>query len=353
VAQKLRTQKSRAQHGWLPLVPGDIVDIVAPASATTSKDGLAKGIEYLRKWGLVPRMNEAIFGRDVICANTDEERFAQLRAALFSDSRAIWCVRGGYGANRLIPELARLRRPKGPPKLFMGFSDITTLHVFLNQQWGWPTIHGPMVDRIGRGLILEPQLQELHDIYFGDEAEIVFRDLKPMNAAARASGGRGAGGGRVIRAPVTGGNLVTLQSTIGTRAPWDTRGRIVFLEEIDERGYRIDRLLEHLAQTGHFSRARAVILGDFLGGVESDGSTRVPFVLQRFADSLKIPVLSGVEAGHGDLQRPIPLETMATLTCGASGGSIAIASGCDLRGDRERERAGSRAGATKKSRGRK
>jgi muramoyltetrapeptide carboxypeptidase len=221
----------------------------------------------------------------------------------------------------------------------MGFSDITTLHVFLNQQWGWPTIHGPMVDRIGRGLILEPQLRELHDIYFGDEAQVVFRGLKPMNAAARTA--------RVIRGPVTGGNLMTLQSTIGTRAPWGTRGRIVFLEEIDERGYRIDRLLEHLAQTGHFARARAIVLGEFLGGTESDGSTRVPGVLQRFADSLKIPVMTGIEAGHGDMQRPIPFETMATLTCGA-GGSISIDSGCDLRGDAERERMESRPAKPKK-----
>jgi len=273
-------------------------------------------------------MSEKIFGSDVICANTDEERFAQLRAALFSDSRAIWCVRGGYGANRLIPQLARLKKPSGAPKLFMGFSDITTLHVFLNQQWGWPTIHGPMVDRIGRGLILEPQLSELHDLYFGDSQDVVFQGLKPMNAAARKS--------RVVRGPVTGGNLMTLQSTIGTRAPWETRGRIVFLEEIDERGYRVDRLLEHLAQTGHFAKARAVILGEFLGGEESDGRSRVPDVLQRFADSLSIPVLSGVEAGHGDMQRPIPFETMASLTCGAKA-SITIDSGCDLRGDRERE----------------
>ena len=316
------------KHGWLPLVDGDIVDIIAPASATAG-DGLRNGIEYLRGWGLVPRMSEDIFGRDVICANTDEERFRQLKASLFSDSRAVWCVRGGYGANRLIPRLAKLRQPKGAPKLFMGFSDITTLHVFLNQQWGWPTIHGPMVDRIGRGLILEPQLRELHDIYFGDEQLVEFRGLKPMNEAARKS--------RVIRGPVTGGNLMTLQSTIGTKAPWDTRGRIVFLEEIDERGYRIDRLLEHLAQTGHFARAKAIILGEFLGGAESDGSNRVPAVVQRFAESLKIPVLGGVEAGHGEMQRPIPFETMATLTCGAKA-SITVDSGCDLRGDSERER---------------
>jgi muramoyltetrapeptide carboxypeptidase len=327
------------RSGWLPLVEGDVVDIIAPASST-SGDGIHKGMNYLRSWGLVPRMAENIFGRDVICANTDEVRFEQLRAALLSDSRAVWCVRGGYGANRLIPQLAKLRKPKGPPKLFMGFSDITTLHVFLNQQWGWPTIHGPMVDRIGRGLILEPQLSELHDIYFGDSASIEFRGLKPMNEAARKS--------RVIRGRVTGGNLMTLQSTIGTRGPWDTSGRIVFLEEIDERGYRIDRLLEHLTQTGHFTKARAVILGEFLGGAESDGSTRIPGVLQRFADSLKIPVLTGVEAGHGDMQRPIPFETAATLTCGATG-SIVIETGCDLRGDAEHERASKTPPAKKKS----
>ena len=313
---------------WLPLVEGDIVDIIAPASSA-SGDGLQKGLNYLRSWGLVPRMADHIFGRDVICANTDEARFEQLRSALLSESRAVWCVRGGYGANRLIPQLAKLRKPKGPPKLFMGFSDITTLHVFLNQQWGWPTVHGPMIDRIGRGLILKPQLNELHDLYFGDSSSVEFRGLKPLNAAARAA--------RVVRGPVTGGNLMTLQSTIGTRAPWETKGRIVFLEEIDERAYRIDRLLEHLAQTGHFAKARAVILGEFLGGAEADGTTRVPGVLQRFADSLKIPVLEGVEAGHGEMQRPIPLETMATLRCG-SNGSIVIESGCDLRGDAERER---------------
>lgn len=303
--------------GWLPLKEGDTVDIVAPASSSTG--GLEAGRKFLESWGLRTRMSPKIFGRDVICSNTDDERFEQLRAALFArDSRAVWCVRGGYGANRLIPRLVRLRRPPGPPKLFMGFSDITTLHVFLNEQWSWPTVHGPMVDRIGRGLILKPQLRELHDIYFGHEREVTFKGLKPLNAAARVA--------RTVRAPVTGGNLMTLQSTIGTRAPWKTAGHIIFLEEIDERGYRVDRLLEHLSQTGHFSRARAVVLGEFLGGGEADGSTRVPGVLKRFAESLKIPVMTGIQAGHGDLQRPVPFGTSARLTTG-SRGSLIIDSG--------------------------
>jgi muramoyltetrapeptide carboxypeptidase len=318
----------KKNRGWLPLVEGDVVDIIAPASSS-SVEGLHKGLQFLEGWGLVPRMSPQIFGNDVICANTDENRFDQLKEALLTeDSHAIWCVRGGYGANRLVPELAKLRKPKGPPKLFMGFSDITTLHVFLNTQWGWPTVHGPMIDRIGRGLILEPQIKELHDIYFGDEAKVTFSGLKPMNQAARVS--------KMIRGPVTGGNLMTLQSVIGTAAPWKTRGKVVFLEEIDERGYRVDRLLEHLNQTGHFAGAKAIVLGEFLGGAETDGSNRVPQVLKRFAESLSIPVMTGIQAGHGDLQRPIPFETDAVLTTGPKG-TLVIDSGCDLRSDREME----------------
>lgn len=309
----------KAARGWLPLNEGDLVDIVAPASSS-KPESLQGGLQFLEGWGLVPRMSPQIFGNDVICANTDENRFDQLKEALLSeDSRAIWCVRGGYGANRLIPDLIKMKKPKGPPKLFMGFSDITTLHVFLNSHWGWPTVHAPMIDRIGRGLILKPELQELREIYFGHERKVYFKGLKPMNSAATKTA--------VIRGPVTGGNLMTLQSVIGTKAPWDTKGKIIFLEEIDERGYRVDRLFEHLRQTGHFDKARAIILGEFIGGNEADGTNRVWPVVQRFAEQMKIPVLSGVQAGHGDMQRPIPFETAAVLRTGRAG-TIEIESGC-------------------------
>ena len=304
--------------GWLPLEKGDVVDIVAPASSC-KMESLLKGLDVLRSWGLEPRMPKKIFGSDVICATNDEDRFEFLRSALVSEeSVAVWCVRGGYGANRLIPRLKKMKRPLGPPKLFIGFSDVTTLHAFFNEQWGWPTIHGPMVDRIGRGLILPRELKEVRELVFGDRTHVVFKGLMPMNEAARKI--------QTIRAPVTGGNAMTLQSTIGTLAPWRTSGRIVFLEEIDERGYRVDRILEHLEQTGHFTKAKAIVLGDFLGGEESDGTNRVWPVVQRFADHMKIPVLKGVQAGHGDLQRPVPMGTSATLTTGR-GGSLVIESG--------------------------
>lgn len=307
-----------AYKGWAPLEKGDLVEIIAPGSSCHI-DGLNGGLKFLESWGLTPKLPHKMFDKDVICSNTDENRFGQLKEALLAeDSKAVWCVRGGYGSNRLIPELVKLKKPKGPPKLFIGYSDITTLHVFLNEQWGWPTIHGPMIDRIGRGLILEKELKELHGLFFGAKQDVVFKGLKPLNAAAKKA--------TTIKGAVTGGNLMTLQSSIGTKAPWNTKGKIIFIEEIDERGYRVDRLFEHLRQTGAFDKAKAVILGEFVGGHEADGTTRVPSVLKRFAEHVSIPVLAGVEAGHGDLQRPVPFGTEAVLKMGP-GASIRIASG--------------------------
>lgn len=309
------------KSGWQPLKKGDLVEIIAPGSSC-KPEGLNGGLKFLETWGLTPKLPHKIFAPDIICSNTDENRFDHLREALYSeDSRAIWCVRGGYGSNRLVPQLAKLKKPKGPPKLFIGYSDITTLHTFLNKEWGWPTVHGPMIDRIGRGLILPKELNELHELFFGERDAITFKGLKPMNAAAKKAG--------TVKGEVTGGNIVVLQSTIGTKAPWDTKGKIIFLEEIDERGYRVDRLLEHLQQTGHFGKARAIVLGEFVGGKEADGTNRIPAILKRFAESLSIPVLSEVEAGHGDMQRPVPFGTSATLTLGARG-SLSIQSGADL-----------------------
>ena len=90
------------------------------------------------------------------------------------------------------------------------------------------------------------------------------------------------------------------------------------MEEIGERGYRVDRILEHFKQAGIFNRAKAVVLGDFTGGEESDGKSRIPRILKRFANDLDIPVLSGVQSGHGSIQRPVPLGTKSVLHFGGT-----------------------------------
>ena len=288
------------------LAPGDVVDVIAPGFRCTDEQ-LANGIAFLRRAGLVPRVPPDLFGDDLLCANSDAIRFRQLRAALFSrDSRAVWCVRGGYGAIRIIQRLQALKAPRRP-KLLIGYSDATTVHQLLNLFWGWPTLHGPLLDRLGGTDIREDERAELHAVLFGSAAQTVFANLVPLNAAARRR--------QLINSRLTGGNLTVLQSTLATSLQRRPSG-MLFLEDIGERGYRIDRMLEQLRQAGVLRNLKAIVLGTFLGGAEADRSNLGPAVLERFAQSLSIPVLAGIDAGHGPYQRPVFLHTRAQLRCG-------------------------------------
>jgi muramoyltetrapeptide carboxypeptidase len=288
------------------LAPGDVVDVVAPGFRCTAAQ-LENGIAFLRRAGLVPRVPPDLFGEDLLCANSDAVRFRQLRKALFArDSRAVWCVRGGYGAIRIIQRLQALQPPRHP-KLLIGYSDATTLHQLLNLFWGWPSLHGPLLDRLGGTDVREDERAELQALLFGSAPQTLFAHLVPLNAAARRR--------QQINSRLTGGNLTVLQSTLGTALQRRPTG-MLFLEDIGERGYRIDRMLEQLRQAGVLRNLKAVLLGSFLGGAETDRSNLGPAVLERFAQSLSIPVLAGIDAGHGPYQRPVFLHTRAQLRCG-------------------------------------
>jgi muramoyltetrapeptide carboxypeptidase len=288
------------------LAPGDVVDVVAPGFRCT-REQLDRGVDFLERLGLLPRVPPDLFGEDLLCANTDAHRYAQLRKALFArDSRAVWCVRGGYGAIRIIQRLQSLKPPR-QPKLLIGYSDATTLHQLLNLFWGWPSLHGPLLDRLGNPGHREDELAELAAVLLGGAPATVFANLVPLNAAARRR--------QRIDSRLTGGNLTVLQSTLGTALQRRPTG-MLFLEDIGERGYRIDRMLEQLRQAGVLRHIKAIVLGTFLGGAESDGSNLGPAVLERFARSLPIPVLAGIDAGHGAWQRPLFLHSRAQLRCG-------------------------------------
>jgi muramoyltetrapeptide carboxypeptidase len=288
------------------LAPGDIVDVVAPGFRC-SPEQLAGGIEFLKRQGLVPRVSPELFGTDLLCANSDARRFAQLRKALYArDSRAVWGVRGGYGAIRIIQRLQALK-PPAHPKLVIGYSDFTTLHQLLNLFWRWPSLHGPFLDRLGGTNVRDEDRRELDAVLFHGAPHSVFANLAPLNAQARRR--------QLISGRLTGGNLTVLQSTLGTPLQRRPSG-ILFLEDVGERGYRIDRVLEHLRQAGVLRNLKAIVLGTFLGGAEPDGSNLGLAVLERFAQTLSIPVLSGIEAGHGQGQRPVFLNTRAELRCG-------------------------------------
>jgi len=288
------------------LAPGAIVDVVAPGSRCADA-ALERGLAWLRGIGLTPRVPVGLFGADLLSANSDEARFEHLRRAFAArDARAIWCVRGGYGANRLLARFARLASPK-VKKLFIGYSDATTLHFLINHRWNWPSLHGPLIDRLGSEDVSLEESAELTAVLTGTQTSIEYEGLIALNAAARRR--------QVLVSRMFGGNLTMMQTLLGT--PWMQRPRqILFLEEIGERGYRIDRTLQHLGSAGALAGVRAIVFGTFTGGNEPDGSNLAVPVLERFAQSLRIPVLRGLAVGHGSHQRPLFFNTRAELTCG-------------------------------------
>lgn len=285
------------------LCPQDYVEIIAPASRC-SDDQLVALKKLLNSWQLRCIVKEDIFGKDLLCAQTDTMRFNHLKNALENPkTKAIICARGGYGATRLIPKLREIHSPK-IPKLFIGMSDITCLHLFLQQQWLWPTIHGAATP----GKFSPESIASLKSMLFHETVPVEFTRLIPLNHHALTK--------NTIQSSVIGGNLSIIQAGIGTFWQMDGREKIILLEEIGERGYRIDRMLEHLTQANIFKNARAILLGDFLGGNEPDDSSLVEPVLQRFAEHIDVPVLRIAGIGHGSINFPIPLGVETKLQLG-------------------------------------
>ncbi len=292
----------------LTLQPGDTVDIVAPGFRCDMRDVRAAA-ERLKSWGLKPRIPKNLFGKDVVCGQSDKIRWEHLKKALTSkDSKMIWCVRGGYGAIRLLDQMQKMNRP-AEKKWVLGYSDITSLHAFLNRCWKWPSLHGPLLERFGQKRLRAKDEAFLKDILFGKIKHHTFKNLQPLNAAAKKK--------RQITGEMIGGNLTVVSSVIGLPWQYDSRGKILFFEDIGERGYRVDRLLKYFMQVGFLEGVKAIIFGEFIGGTEKNGRDLCIPVIRRFAAETKIPVFMGLPVGHGDKQMTIPIGTKAKLKTGS------------------------------------
>jgi muramoyltetrapeptide carboxypeptidase len=203
---------------------------------------------------------------------------------------------------RLIPALSRLTPPVSP-KLFIGMSDITALNLYFQQQWQWPVIHGALSkDRFSPESALA-----LKSILFGEKKRIEISGI-PLNIGAEKK--------EVIESTMTGGNLCLVQASLGTLWQINANNKLLFLEEVGERGYRIDRMLTHLRQANVFNKVKAIVFGDFLLGKEPDGSSLVQPVLERFAKEIPIPVVQIKGVGHGYVNFPLLLGTSSTLHLG-------------------------------------
>ncbi|MBC7419305.1 MAG: LD-carboxypeptidase [Bdellovibrio sp.] len=309
--KKIRARKiskrSNVKSALAPLQKGDLIEIIAPGSAAPIEI-LEQGVQTLKSWGYEVTYSPDLLKPEMYLANSDEYRFESFKKAMTNkESKAVWCLRGGYGSIRILPQIEEMAVPKNK-KLLIGFSDITSLHAVINQKWKWPSLHASLIDRLKLGKLTPENTAELQASLLNIEFSALFKNLKPLNAAAKRN--------KKITSSVIGGNLVVLVSSIGTPSQINTKDKIIFLEETGERGYRVDRCLQQMKQAGLFDQAAAVVLGDFINGLESDGKDMVPDTLKNFFANLKIPTFSGVQAGHAEIQRPLFFNTRSVLTCG-------------------------------------
>ena len=301
--QAAANQTPRTYQPWHPLKPGAIVDVIAPAGGC-SLEILAKIKTFLISWNLRPRLATDLFGPDWLCANDDDHRFKQLHAALVNQSSSVvWCLRGGYGSTRLLPALMKVDIP-AYTKLFIGFSDITALHIFLQQTWHWQTLHGPSLTQIVQKKIDSASIEQCQQIIFGRLQKVTF-ELEPLNQTARAS--------RSIVSSLIGGTLSLIQTSLATNWQILTNDKILFLEEVNESAYRVDRMLNHLEQAGILSKVTALLFGDFIITHSPQQQALTASILQRFAEQQSFPVLRCRGIGHGCTNYSLPLASKTIL----------------------------------------
>jgi muramoyltetrapeptide carboxypeptidase len=264
------------------LVPGDRVAVVAPSSRYDSR-ALARGMAVLESWGLVAEP-PAAGSRLRNLAGSDDERAAALTEAFERDDvAAVMAVRGGYGAARLQGRFDAAVAASHP-KIFLGYSDLSIVLGRLVSEAGLVCFHGPMVSSDLARLPVEA-LEPFRRFLFGEEGWWTGSGLTGRSP--------GSATGRLV-----GGCLSVIATTIGTPYEIDTRGGVLFLEDIGEKPYKIDRLLTQLAHAGKLDEVRAVVLGTF----HDCDTAGEPGVVMEVADeilgSLGVPVLSGFDAGH-------------------------------------------------------
>ncbi len=274
------------------LKEGDQIGLFAPARKIRPEDA-EKAAAMLRSWGLDPVFGRNLFKESNQFAGMDRERAEDLHDFLMDDSiKAILAFRGGYGSVRLLPHL---EKSYPTPKWIIGYSDITVLHTWANQHLGWASMHATMpLNMLEEGEERVLSSQSLRQALFGRPESIKLPSHK-LNAGGDARG------------ILCGGNLSVLYSLLGSDLQLDSAGKLLFLEDLDEYLYHVDRMMQAVMRSGIGTKAAAWLIG----GMSEMRDNAVPFgysaeeIIAQAHQSLATPLKFGLEAGHVPLNRAL------------------------------------------------
>jgi muramoyltetrapeptide carboxypeptidase len=267
------------------LKQGDEVAIISP-SFYIEESILTDAVIYLEKWGLKVRIGKNASKRDGPFAGTDEERLSDLQEMTDDrDIKAVFCSRGGYGLSRIIDRVDFSVLRTGS-KWYSGFSDITVLHMWLNEVCGIMSIHGDMPLNFNNSNKTGNTFSSLKAAFFGDLTSYEWsgKIFRPAD----------------VEGELTGGNLSLLYSLIGTKAEPSTEGKILFIEDVGEKYYHIDRMLTSLKLSGKLEGLSAMIVG----GMNKIEEIKIPWgksieeTVLSVVNDYKYPVLFNFPAGH-------------------------------------------------------
>ena len=286
------------------LQPGDAVAIVAPAS-NLKREYLERGVAELARLGFRAKYAADICDKDRYTAGSDERRTRELHAA-FADPevKAVWAARGGYGVMRLFALLDESLL-RAHPKIFIGYSDMTALHLYLWRRFGWVTFHGPMAAKdLAGGAACYDAATLLAALTQAEPLGAITNDkLEALHASAAVTG-------RLV-----GGCLSLIAALMGTPDELDTRDSILFLEDTGVKPYALDRMIQQLKLAGKFDGVRGIVFGEMTACQQNvEQGYTLQEVLTELTADLRVPVLFGLPSGHspqGNLT--LPLGVMATL----------------------------------------
>jgi muramoyltetrapeptide carboxypeptidase len=296
------------------LKSGDTVALITPATYVSDPDALVTAERTVRYFGLNPHFGKNVRKRRGYLGGTVAERLEDLHSA-FADSKVkgVFAVRGGYGSGQLLDKIDYDLIRKNP-KVFAGYSDITAMHLAIHKRTGLVTFHGPVTlsgftdyttEHFRRALFQKEPLGVLKN-----PAEA--NQLRPRHTTRTVRPGKARG--RLI-----GGNLSLVAATMGTPYEIDTTGRILFLEDVGEQPYSVDRMLTNLRLAGKLKAAAGIVFGECSECTPREfrpsfaSTLSLGEVLDDILGGLDIPVLSGLTIGHTSDQLTLPLGVMATL----------------------------------------